>query len=183
MTQRDEKLRNYLEMLTPSGELDELIQSEAAGAEAAAFSNERRDILEKLAMRRDLTDHERVFAEAIIIPDRRPAVDVINGTYQVQHTDWLDLNEDGPRGRIEAAFPSIGRVELPGHPTAPYGGTAFVIGPDLLMTNRHVAEIFAQGLGERGLRLSQATGRDLVGHAGRAPRDGTVDPPAVEVLS
>ncbi len=154
MTQRDEKLRRYLEMLTPSGELDELVQSEASGAEAAAFTGERRDVLEKLALRRDLTDREQVFVEAIIIPDRRPAVNVVNGTYQIQHADWLALNGAEPRGRIEAALPSIGRVELPGHPTAPYGGTAFVVGPDLLMTNRHVAEIFSQGLGDRGLRFT-----------------------------
>lgn len=131
-----------------------MVQSEASGAEAAAFSGERRDILEKLALRRDLNEQEQVFVEAIIIPNRRPAVNVVNGTYQVQHADWLALNDAEPRGRIEAALPSIGRVELPGHPTAPYEGTAFVVGPDLLMTNRHVAEIFAQGLGDRGLQFT-----------------------------
>lgn len=70
-----------------------MVQSEASGAEAAAFSGERRDILEKLALRRDLNEQEQVFVEAIIIPDRRPAVNVVNGTYQVQHADWLALND------------------------------------------------------------------------------------------
>ena len=37
----------------------------------------------------------------------------------------------------------------------PYGGTGFVVGEGLLMTNRHVAEMFTEGLGEGGLRLQR----------------------------
>ncbi len=40
---------------------------------------------------------------------------------------------------------------MPGNDKYPYGGTGFVVGDGLLMTNRHVAEIFAQGLGDRKL--------------------------------
>ena len=52
---------------------------------------------------------------------------------------------------IRKAIPAVGRIELPGHPSIPYGGTGFVVGRDLLMTNRHVAELFANGLGRRQL--------------------------------
>lgn len=48
-------------------------------------------------------------------------------------------------------LPSIGRIELPGRTEIPYGGTGFVVGAGLIMTNRHVAGIFAQGLGDRNL--------------------------------
>ncbi len=49
------------------------------------------------------------------------------------------------RARIEAVIPSVGRIELPGQTRIPYGGTGFVVGPGLVMTNRHVAELFAEG--------------------------------------
>jgi endonuclease G len=65
---------------------------------------------------------------------------------------WSHLGEvPGHRERIEAAIPSVGRVDLPSNLRFPYGGTGFVVGPDLLMTNRHVAEIFSSGLGLGGL--------------------------------
>ena len=46
------------------------------------------------------------------------------------------------------AIPSIGRIDLPGQTRIPYGGTGFVVGEGLIMTNRHVAEIFAQQRGD-----------------------------------
>ena len=85
-------------------------------------------------------------------------MDVIDGSYTVRHADWLHLNDAGIKTRLEAAMPSIGRVEVPGHPWAPYGGTAFVVGPGLLMTNRHVAELFASGLGLAGLQFIPGRG-------------------------
>lgn len=66
---------------------------------------------------------------------------------------WQHLEQDPYKGFIKAAIPSIGRVEIPNHPSAPYGGTAFVVGTDLLMTNRHVAETFATGLGIKDLNF------------------------------
>ena len=54
---------------------------------------------------------------------------------------------------MRTAIPAVGRIELPGQSNIPYGGTGFVVGPGLLMTNRHVAEIFATGLGDRRIRF------------------------------
>lgn len=70
----------------------------------------------------------------------------------------IGANSPVRRQAIEAAIPSIGRVEVIGYPEVPYGGTAFVVGDDLLMTNRHVAALFAAGLGERGIAF--LSGRD-----------------------
>src|SRR6516165_5961989 len=44
-------------------------------------------------------------------------------------------------------FPLIGRIEVPHMPQIPYGGTGFVVGRRLVMTNRHVAKLFSSGLG------------------------------------
>lgn len=55
----------------------------------------------------------------------------------------------------------------------PYGGTGFVVGNGLIMTNRHVAAIFARGLGTRTIdfKPSQKAGIDFVRERGRPPGD------------
>lgn len=52
----------------------------------------------------------------------------------------------------------MGRVELPGNPGVPYGGTCFVVGDGLLMTNRHVAQLFGSGLESDGLAFLPGIG-------------------------
>lgn len=104
-----------------------------------------------------LSYQEQFVLEAIIIPGERPAIDIISGDYKVTHSAWLHFNDAPIKQRVVKAIASSGRVELPGHPTLPYGGTAWVAGPGLLMTNRHVAELFSSGLGLRQLRFQ--TGR------------------------
>jgi endonuclease G, mitochondrial len=97
---------------------------------------------------KDLTPNEQYLVEAIIIPDKRPALDIVDGDCKpITHPDWARETDPGIRQRLKQVIPSVGRVELPGHPTLPYAGTGFIVGDGLLMTNRHVAEIFAAGLG------------------------------------
>ena len=106
--------------------------------------------LEAIELGRDPSQDELYGLEAIILPDLRPAIDIVDNTFAVTHPLWRRLSEDAViRARIEAVIPSIGRIELPGNNRYPYGGTGFVVGNGLLMTNRHVAEIFARGLGDR----------------------------------
>lgn len=110
---------------------------------------------EKLARgERELTTLESFATEALIIPDRRPAFDVVDGDFVADHADWGFLTADeAVHTRLRAAIPSVGRIELPGQRRIPYGGTGFVVGPGLVMTNRHVAEIFAAGIGVKHLRF------------------------------
>lgn len=106
---------------------------------------------EKIIAREKLNAPELFALEAIIIPDKRPPVLIENSDYQITHPLWLHLNDNTARKNIRPALPSVGRIELPGHPRYPFGGTGFVVGDGLLMTNRHVAEIFCGGLGRKGL--------------------------------
>jgi endonuclease G, mitochondrial len=55
------------------------------------------------------------------------------------------------RAKIWGWQKSVGRIEIKGT-SLPYGGTGFVVGRNRLMTNRHVAEIFARGLGDRNIQ-------------------------------
>ena len=88
----------------------------------------RQRTVEKLAQGIPLNAAERFHLEAIIIPDKRPAIDIVGGDFSTRHQDWLHLNDEPIRARLRGTFASIGRIELPGHPRVPYGGTGFVVG-------------------------------------------------------
>jgi endonuclease G, mitochondrial len=117
-----------------------------------------------------LDPDEQFALEAIIIPDKRPAVDIVKGDYEVAHPLWKDFNTDPIKANIKKAIPSVGRVELPNDQLLPYAGTGFVVGPDVLMTNRHVAEIFSAGLGLRELKFlpGREAGIDFLREVGNA---------------
>lgn len=108
--------------------------------------------LESIAAGRELPRDQSRGLEAIIIPDKRPAMPLMRGTFKAVHKMWLHLNEQPIHDRLTRAARSIGRIEVPGS-KYPYGGTGFVVGPNLIMTNRHVAEIFVGGVGDRGLHF------------------------------
>lgn len=111
-----------------------------------------------------LTDAQRYTTEAIILPELRPVIDVVNDSYgTVTHKLWTHLSADAAiKSRLETAIRSVGRIELPDGPL-PYAGTGFVVGDGQVMTNRHVAEIFASGLGDRSIifKTGLSAGFDL----------------------
>ncbi|MEZ4309742.1 MAG: serine protease [Polyangiaceae bacterium] len=95
--------------------------------------------------------------EAIILPGLRPVADVRAGTFQLLEAgEFADLVTPPFRGNIESAISSVGCVTLPRHPSAPYAGTCFAVKKDVVMTNRHVAELFTEGTGTQGLRFLDA---------------------------
>lgn len=107
----------------------------------------------KLKERRDseVSPAELLGVEAIVLAYDRPAAFVRAGTYDQLGGVWARLDTSEVRARINPQLGSIGRIELPNMVTVPYGGTGFLVGPQLLMTNRHVARLFAEGLGSRHL--------------------------------
>lgn len=147
----------------------ESLPAAEAGARASPLAAARGGI-EAMARGRDLTHDEFLSVEAIIDEDLRPAFDVVGDRFQADHWMWTHLSSDAAvRVRIETVLPSIGRIELPGHPRLPYGGTGFVVGKGLLMTNRHVAEVFASGVGDRRLAFKSGAraGINFVRELGR----------------
>jgi DNA/RNA endonuclease G (NUC1) len=158
MSERSSLAKQFLAKILPDGGLEAAASStreaETIIERAPLLTPERklvRNIFEKLASDRELSPTEQFVTEAIIIPDKRPAIDVVNGDYTVQHPLWLHYANDPIKGNLRKALPSIGRVEISGIPGLPYGGTGFVVGPGILMTNRHVAQLFSTGLGRQGL--------------------------------
>jgi endonuclease G len=112
-----------------------------------------RDAVARIAGNENISVEHADALEAIVLPKERPVVDIVDGTYLAPGPPFEHLGDNSARGLIEVAIPSIGRIELPGHPSLPYGGTGFVVGDDLLMTNRHVAELFGVGVGREELEF------------------------------
>lgn len=108
----------------------------------------------------DLDQNQQLVMEKIVMPYYRPVVDIMDGRITTAQlgSKWRHLGEDSPRHALEAVFNAVGRVEIPNHPRFPYAGSAFLVSrtPDdrgILMTNRHVAEIFSTGIGISNLRF------------------------------
>ena len=128
--------------------------------------------IESAALGQEVPPEHFNVTEAIIDEEIRPAFDIVDGTFDAPHPLWTKLkSEDTLRKRIETVIPSVGRIELPGNRRIPYGGTGFVVGRNLLMTNRHVAELFARGLGDRSLTFISGAGSaiNFTRESGRAP--------------
>lgn len=93
----------------------------------------------------EMSVDEEEILEAIVLPGKRPVLDITAGEFSTPPPDWEFLNDH--RLMIHSILPSVGRVDVPGMINIPYGGTGFFIGDGLLLTNRHVARLFVQGVG------------------------------------
>jgi endonuclease G len=156
-----QRLKNYVEMLQAAhGGIGPLMEIAATrrgpegGLESLDTGSSATAGLESIESARELPPQQYYGLEALIAEEIRPAFEIINGTFAAPHPLWTKLTSDPMlKARIEAVIPSVGRIELPGNRRVPYGGTGFVVGKNLIMTNRHVAEIFGTGLGDRNLKF------------------------------
>lgn len=100
-----------------------------------------------------LTPPETVALEAIVEREGRQVVFINQHKFQDLPHPWDHFNAGVIRDRIEAATKAIGRVEImtPSGKRTQHLGTGFIVAERLLMTNRHVAELFVQGVGEQAL--------------------------------
>jgi V8-like Glu-specific endopeptidase len=103
--------------------------------------------LEKVSKgKTNLTPSEQLGLEAIVHLFGRPALLVQDGDFGTPPDEWKQLEDR--REILKTVFQSVGRVDLDGHHTYQWCGTAFVVGDGVLMTNRHVAQIFAEQRGK-----------------------------------
>ena len=81
-------------------------------------------------------------AESLVALVGRPAIQLRSGRLTNVPSSWKSrLSPHVPA--IETVARSVGRIEPAGFPAIPLIGTAFMVGPGILMTNRHVAEVIA----------------------------------------
>lgn len=150
-----ERLKKLLTQIAPGDTVESIPIPRSPAAESGLEGMEAApdpalpSALNKLAEDRheELTPTEMFGLEAIILPKTRPVVFVRNGSYDNIGEPWLSLNTPEVRARLNPLLPLIGRVELPQSLVIPYAGTGFIVGKGLIATNRHVAQLFSQGLG------------------------------------
>jgi endonuclease G, mitochondrial len=83
--------------------------------------------------------------ESIVLKIGRPVVFVRDNNFRVDGSlipTWRERLE-AARQKLEAAIPSIGRINVKNHPTYDWLGTGWLVRPNIVVTNRHVAEQFA----------------------------------------
>ncbi|MER8043618.1 serine protease [Streptomyces sp. NPDC094032] len=134
---------------------EELPPGVASAAQISKFAQDERSRvleagasgLEKLADDRadEVDDDEYFGVEAIVLLEGRPAILVKGDDFASQSGDWAVL--DASRPAIRESITRVGRVEVTGHPSLAWIGTAFLVGPDAVMTNRHVAAEFSRADG------------------------------------
>jgi len=106
---------------------------------------------ESVRQGRPVTDEHRLIMEAIVVPFLRPVYDVQDDTFPALAQPWNKLNTESQH--VTSAIQSIGRLEVGGLPGVPYGGTGFIVASNLILTNRHVAELVTSSLGASDLRF------------------------------
>lgn len=151
-----DRIRRHVSRLAPGGDTESILPDNSPEYTEHIATRDPRapEVLEKIATGEELDQDELFIAEAIILPDMRPAIDIVGGDFTIDDPTWRHLDSDrNLHQSIKSTLVSVGRIDLPGHPALPYGGTGFVVGPDLIMTNRHVAELFTSGLGLSGLQF------------------------------
>lgn len=87
--------------------------------------------------------------EAIVERFGRPSLPVKNGTFEIPSADTWKARLFPTQSRLDKAIRSVGRLELINHSYS-WAGTAWIIAEGVAVTNRHVADLFAQKSGGGG---------------------------------
>jgi endonuclease G, mitochondrial len=91
--------------------------------------------------------------EAIVLTQGRPVLDIKNNQVvidiqEVQSKVWRDrLKNAIPLFR--PIIPAVGRIEVANFPGAEWLGTGWLVRDNIVVTNRHVASVFAERQGEK----------------------------------
>src|SRR5262249_46813152 len=138
-----------LESLHPNGEMNRWLESARAGvtgrASASAPSDEdleavrpgvtgraaagapsdqeletARRALDRVSRNEPVNPEEAFALEAIVLPQGRPVIDIVDGRYAAPGAPWKKLDQAEFRSVLEPAILSIGRIEIPDHPSFPY---------------------------------------------------------------
>ncbi|MDC6366654.1 MULTISPECIES: DNA/RNA non-specific endonuclease [Flavobacteriaceae] len=167
-TERSQLIKSYIENALPNT-IEEICDDESCRMKLFPELNSRKEKHLLTGMRKlsktqpELTSQETIQIEAIINSDISPVIDIQGDSYEIQSGMWSFLGEEKYRKMLESIIPSVGRIEVPNISNMAFAGTGFIVGENLIMTNRHVAELFSYGLGIKGLNFipGQVAGIDF----------------------
>jgi len=89
----------------------------------------------------------RSISEAIILKEGRPVLFVRDGVVEKASLKVVEERISKVRKALVKPIGSVGRIELTDHDTYEWCGTGWRVDEDYIITNRHVANIFAQRQG------------------------------------
>ncbi|ELP30150.1 DNA/RNA non-specific endonuclease [Rhodopirellula baltica] len=135
--------RSQIESLLDDSEMMEEIRNAFPDSEIPSTKPELSDLRETFGTRNKQV-REAAVQEAIVLAFGRPSLLVQNSKYATpESTTWKSRLRKVGR-YFNEVIPRVGRVELFHHQDYEWVGTAWVIDDNTLVTNRHVANIFAQ---------------------------------------
>ncbi len=136
---KDKELRDEI--------LDRLVSSGLpSGREMAVEASDLRALVENVGAPPTPIDAGH---EAIVVLFGRPALLVRNDTFESPQSEVWRSRLDNARAALERAIQSVGRIELSQHPDYEWVGTGWQVADDIVVTNRHVASIFARRSGDK----------------------------------
>lgn len=133
-------------------------------------------------------DQESIALEAIIKAQFRPVLTIRNNKLVMEFvgpdSDVWKKRLESAKSRIDSIIPSVGRIELVNDNRIPYAGTGWMLGEEVVVTNRHVANLFAQRNGRKYVfstaRRGQVTAK--IDFLEELDRSESLEFPVVEVL-
>jgi phosphatidylserine/phosphatidylglycerophosphate/cardiolipin synthase-like enzyme len=103
-----------------------------------------------------------------IVREERPVlfvkndwIDVADATIIGEEAKTLVADLDAKRSTMQALMPLVGRVDIEGFPGNDFLGTGWFVADDVVVTNRHVALLFARQDGRRFVFARGVAGRPM----------------------
>ncbi len=95
--------------------------------------------------------------ESVIKAQGRPAILIQNQTYQTPRSQVWKNRLEVSRNKLEQAISAVGRIEIQNHyqNNDDVVGTGWLISNDIIVTNKHVAENFAETTSNDGFTFKQ----------------------------
>lgn len=101
----------------------------------------------------------RGISEAIVLSHGRPVLFVAGGVVEKAPSAKLEKLLAPHRSHLVSPISSIGRLELMDHDSMDWVGTGWRVEDDIVITNRHVANVFAQRQGSRFVFRTNRNGK------------------------
>lgn len=154
----DRALERALEMAVPAASaLESVAPGQPTGDDLQETVEVLRGARPAEALESLPSKQARFALEAIILEELRPAWFIKNDAIEISgNYDRIDLVEAN-QDKLSDAARRVGRVDLFYHPTHDYVGTGWLIDENIAVTNRHVAEAFAQADGMGGWDFARGT--------------------------
>lgn len=101
-----------------------------------------------------------VVEEAVVIVQDflRPCLIIQKGTFDTPESSTWTSRLNANKKMLERVIPAAGRIEFKWHPQHEWGGTGWLVDQDIIVTNRHVAQLFAERKGSKFIFLDNGIG-------------------------